>query len=72
MPSLGRNGVAEEKEGDMLDHFNAASLATLSKAELHALLANYQAKLFASSDNLERAQLRSDISMVQRALELGS
>lgn len=54
----------------MLDHFNTASLVKLSKAELHALLANYQAKLTASSDDLERAQLRSDISMIQRALEL--
>lgn len=54
----------------MLDCFNAASLAKLSKEELHALLANYHAKLTASSDDLERAQLRSDISMIQRALEL--
>ena len=56
----------------MLDCFNTASLAKLSKADLHALLANYQAKLTASSDDLERAQLRSDISMIQKALELRS
>ncbi len=56
----------------MLDHFNTASLAKLSKAELHALLANYQAKWTASSDDLERAHLRSDISTIQRALELRS
>lgn len=56
----------------MLDHFNTASLAKLSKADLQALLANYQARLTASSDDLERTQLRSDISMIQRALELRS
>ena len=54
----------------MLDHFNAASLAKLSKAELHTLLANYQAKLIASSDERERTRIRSDISVIQKALEL--
>ena len=56
----------------MVDCFNTASLAKLSKTDLHALLANYHAKLTASSEDFERAQLRSDISMIQRALELRS
>ena len=54
----------------MLDCFNTASLAKLSKTELQALLANYQAKLAASSDEFERIRLRSDISMIKKALEL--
>lgn len=66
------DAVSNSREDDMLDHFNAASLAKLSKTDLHALLANYQSKLTASSDDLERARLRSDISMIRRALELRS
>ncbi|MAM33536.1 MAG: hypothetical protein CMH28_00500 [Micavibrio sp.] len=58
-------------EDIMLDQFNTASLAKLSRAELLALLANYQAKLLAAPDEIERAKLQSQISMIRSAFEFG-
>lgn len=52
----------------MLDHFNNASLANLSKPDLEARLANYLAKLNATDDEAEKAQIRSDITIIQRYL----
>lgn len=64
--------MASHSMGDiMLDHFNTASLAKLSRAELLALLANYQAKLLSTLDEIERAKLQSQISMIRSAFELG-
>jgi len=58
-------------EDIMLDQFNTASLAKLGRADLLALLANYQAKLLSTSDEMERAKLQSQISMIRSAFELG-
>ncbi len=55
----------------MLDKFNTASFAKLDRAELLALLANYQAKLLSTSDEMERAKLQSQISMIRSAFEIG-
>ena len=72
MPSYGRTrATSNSMEDIMLDQFNTASLAKLSKAELLALLANYQAKLLATSDEMERAKLQSQISMIRSAFKIG-
>jgi|GEM_PF-2176026 len=52
----------------MHEQFNNASLANLSKSDLEALLANYLAKLNVTDDEAEKAQLRSDITIIQRYL----
>ena len=51
----------------MLDHFNAASLAKLSKAELHAILANYL-NLLPVAPGPEKSVLKAKIATVQIAL----
>ena len=56
------------KEVDMHEHFNNASLANLSKPDLEALLANYLAKLNATDNEAEKAQVRSDIAIIQKYL----
>ncbi|MXO69022.1 hypothetical protein GRI72_09315 [Altererythrobacter marinus] len=52
----------------MLDHFNTASLVTLSKAELETLLASLQAKLSATQAEADKASLEADIATVRRYL----
>ena len=52
----------------MHEHFNNASLANLSKPDLEALLANYLAKLNATENEAEKAQVRSDIAIIQKYL----
>lgn len=49
----------------MLGHFNTASLATLSKADLEAMLAKLQARLFATQAEADRAALQADIATVR-------
>jgi hypothetical protein len=56
------------KEKMMLDHFNAATLATLSKDELETLLASLQAKLSATQADSDKASLQADIATVRRYL----
>lgn len=52
----------------MKHQFNIASLAKLTKAELHALLATYQAKLIAAASEHVQSKLQSKISMIKSAL----
>tara|TARA_R110000824_G_scaffold350069_1_gene537007 strand:- start:824 stop:994 length:171 start_codon:yes stop_codon:yes gene_type:complete len=52
----------------MLDHFNDASLANLSKPDLEALLANYLARLNATENEAEKVQVRSNIAIIQKYL----
>ena len=52
----------------MQEHFNNASLANLSKSDLARLLANYLAKLNATENEAEKAQVRSDIAIIQKYL----
>lgn len=60
--------ASKPKEDDMLDQFNAASLATLSKADLETLLASLQAKLSATQAAADKATLEADIATVRRYL----
>lgn len=66
----GRNDCALKRRYEMRDIFNIASLARLSKAELIALLANYQAKLANSQTESEKANIQSKIHMIKLALNL--
>jgi len=52
----------------MKHQFNIASLAKLTKAELQALLATYQAKLFSAASEHVQSELHAKISMIKSAL----
>lgn len=54
----------------MKHQFNTASLAKLSKTELIALLANYQAKLASSQSEPEKANIQNKIHAIKLALNL--
>lgn len=54
----------------MLDHFNAASLAKLSKAELQSLLSCYQTLLNSAETEPERTEITAKLAVIKQALTL--
>ncbi|WP_438728250.1 hypothetical protein ACR9YC_12770 [Parasphingorhabdus sp. DH2-15] len=54
----------------MKDQFNIAALATLSKTELLALLANLQSQLNVSTSDAEHACIKARLNKISHALTL--